>query len=82
VPQSVLEAIRMGMWDFDPGQRPTAHVRPTAAMPGTEEKLEVLAERLRLGLPLWHPQDRLSFDDGSNALAGRCSSSQTATRCV
>jgi hypothetical protein len=32
-------------------------------MPGTTEKLDVLAERLRLGLPLWHPRDRMSYDD-------------------
>ena len=36
----------------------------TAAMPGTNEKLNVLAERLRQGLPLWHPADRLSYDEG------------------
>jgi hypothetical protein len=64
VPQSVLEAIRMGQWDFDPGAAATAApVRPTGAMPGTSEKLDVLAERLRLGLPLWHPRDRMSYDD-------------------
>ena len=28
-------------------------------------KLDVLAERMRLGLPLWHPSDRRSFDDAS-----------------
>jgi hypothetical protein len=32
-------------------------------MPGTSAKLDVLAERLRLGLPLWHPRDRVSYDD-------------------
>lgn len=63
MPQSVLEAIRLGMWNFEPGHRPTLPVRPTAAMPGSQEKLEVLAERLRQGLPLWHPEDRLSYDD-------------------
>jgi hypothetical protein len=51
------------MWNFEPGHRPTLHVRPTGAMPGSQEKLEVLAERLRQGLPLWHPDDRLSYDD-------------------
>ena len=28
------------------------------AMPGTWEKVEVLAERIRTGLPLLHPCDR------------------------
>jgi hypothetical protein len=62
VPQSVLEAIRMGQWDFEPGAS-VSPVRPTGAMPGTTAKLDVLAERLRLGLPLWHPRDRVSYDD-------------------
>jgi hypothetical protein len=31
--------------------------RPTSAVPGTEEKVAVLAERARLGLSLWHPHD-------------------------
>jgi len=63
VPQSVLEAIRLGIWDFEPGKAPAVQVRPTGAMPGSQEKLEVLAERLRMGLPLWHPGDRVSYDD-------------------
>jgi hypothetical protein len=63
VPQSVLDAIRMGLWDFEPGAALATPVRPTGAMPGTSEKLDVLAERLRLGLPLWHPRDRMSYDD-------------------
>lgn len=30
---------------------------PTDAMPGSDEKLEVLEERARLGYALWHPDD-------------------------
>jgi hypothetical protein len=30
---------------------------PTRALPGTPEKIAVLAERLHLGLELWHPDD-------------------------
>jgi hypothetical protein len=56
----------MGIWDFEPrGSQPTAHTRPTAALPGSQEKLDVLAERLRQGMPLWHPADRISYDDES-----------------
>lgn len=66
MPQSVLDAIKLGLWDFEPGAGPTVDVRPTVAMPGTIEKLDVLAERLRMGLPLWHPQDRMSYDDGND----------------
>ncbi len=32
--------------------------QPTSEPPGTQQKLDVLAERERLGLPLWHEQDR------------------------
>jgi hypothetical protein len=30
---------------------------PTAALPGTPEKIAILGERARLGLSLWHPLD-------------------------
>jgi hypothetical protein len=67
VPNSVLEAIKMGIWDFDPGDCDVADYKSTAAMPGTEAKLAVLADRLRNGLPLWHPHDRRSYDDSDLA---------------
>ena len=63
MPRSVLEAIKQGDWNFEPtGQQPV-NLKATAAMPGTAEKLDVLAERLKLGLPLWHENDRQTFDD-------------------
>lgn len=64
MPSSILEAIKMGMWDFEPTQepRPGDGFTPTDALPGTENKLHVLAERVRLGLPLWHDKDRLHFE--------------------
>ena len=58
MPKSVLEAIKMGFWDFEPPEVPSCHFDGTDAMPGTREKLEVLAKRLQAGLPLWHPLDR------------------------
>jgi hypothetical protein len=62
VPRSILEAIKQGDWNFEPtGQAPVS-LNATAAMPGTVEKLDVLADRLQQGLPLWHPQDRLSYE--------------------
>jgi len=63
VPRSVLEAIRQGDWSFEPQNAQLAKQNATAALPGSTEKLDVLAERLRQGLPLWHPADRLSYDD-------------------
>ena len=63
MPRSVLEAIRQGDWSFEPQNAQPAKQDATAALPGSTEKLDVLAERLRQGLPLWHPADRLSYDD-------------------
>ena len=58
MPKSVLEAIKLGIWDFEPADAGPCDYDGTDAMPGTREKLEVLAERIKAGLPLWHPKDR------------------------
>jgi hypothetical protein len=59
----VLEAIKLGLWDFEPADINSDQFDRTDAMPGTEEKLEVLAARLQRGLPLWHPGDRDDLED-------------------
>jgi hypothetical protein len=58
VPKSVLEAIKMGIWDFEPADVEYARFEASNAMPGTREKLTALAERAQRGLPLWHVADR------------------------
>lgn len=63
MPTSVLEAIKVGVWDFEPQESVDEDFGATVALPGTDEKLAVLAERVRMGLPLWHPSDRLEYDD-------------------
>jgi len=63
VVKSVLEAIKQGMWDYEPEQVEEKRFRATRAMPGTGEKLEVLAARVRAGLPLWHGGDRTDYDE-------------------
>ncbi|MBQ9371090.1 MAG: hypothetical protein IJU03_02760 [Thermoguttaceae bacterium] len=35
---------------------------PTDAPAGSPAKVQVLAERVRKGLPLWHPEDRVSYN--------------------
>ncbi len=62
MPRSVLDAIRAGEWDYEPQPQASDGVEATKAIPGTPEKLDVLAERLRCGLPLWHPRDRLDYE--------------------
>lgn len=63
MPKSVLEAIKMGLWEFEPAEVGADQFDCTDAMPGTEEKLQVLAGRVQRGLPLWHPADRDDLED-------------------
>jgi hypothetical protein len=63
VPQSVLEAIKEGVWDYEPADADSNEYEATEALPGTDEKLNELARRVERGLPLWHPQDRRTFND-------------------
>jgi hypothetical protein len=62
----VLEAIRQGIWDFEPPPAERGQYPATQAVPGSDEKLEILAERVRMGLPLWHPSDRNHRIDSSD----------------
>ncbi|MBN2216914.1 MAG: hypothetical protein JW719_06025 [Pirellulales bacterium] len=58
MPKSVLEAIKLGFWEFEPPEIEGDYYPATGAMPGTKDKLKVMADRVRDGLPLWHPLDR------------------------
>ena len=61
--KNILEAIKSGEWDFEPRSVEDSQFDPTGAMPGTEEKLSVLAARVQAGLPLWNGNDRTEYDD-------------------
>ena len=63
MPSSVLEAVKQGVWDYEPRTLAAQEFRATGAMPGSSDKLSVLAERARQGLPLWHPSDRQDYDE-------------------
>jgi len=67
VPESVLDAIRQGQWDFEPSDVSENDYHSTGALPGSAEKIRELAERAQEGLPLWHPRDRRSYDDTEDA---------------
>lgn len=67
MPHSVLDAIKLGIWDFEPEDKDTSTYQSTGALPGTGAKLDILAQRVQSGLPLWHPKDRRSFDDSEGA---------------
>ncbi len=61
--KNVLEAIQKGDWYFEPQDVDPKLYPATTAIPGTDEKLAVLADRVRAGLPLWHASDRLDHDE-------------------
>ena len=63
MPISILEKIRMGQWDYEPPKVDDSCFSPTRALPGSHEKLNVLAERIQQGLPLWHSDDSRSYSD-------------------
>jgi hypothetical protein len=66
VPQSIIDAIKQGVWDYEPSEQVRESTDATQALPGTNAKLDVLATRVEQGLPLWHPRDRRSYDDNEN----------------
>lgn len=66
--ESVLDAIRQGQWNFEPESVKSSDYDSTEALPGSDEKITALATRALEGLPLWHPEDRQSFDDSEEAL--------------
>lgn len=61
--KSVLDAIKQGEWSYEPESVEEDKFKSTLAMPGTDEKLSVLAARVEAGLPLWHGSDRTEYDD-------------------
>lgn len=63
MPKSVLEAIKLGLWDFEPPAVEEQRYAACDAMPGTGEKVAMLAARVQGGLPLWHSDDRSEFDE-------------------
>jgi hypothetical protein len=56
--------------DFDPNST-SALFEPTDAPAGSPEKIEALRQRVLLGLPLWHPKDRVDFTGLTGAIRPR-----------
>ncbi|HLA84674.1 MAG TPA: hypothetical protein VJL29_07765 [Thermoguttaceae bacterium] len=44
---------------------------PTEAPAGSTAKLEMLAQRVEQGLPLWHPSDRCDYSGLTGAIRPR-----------
>ena len=69
--QNVFDAILETGHDEDFVPVVTNDFRPTDAPAGSPAKLEVLAERIRKGLPLWHPEDRVDYAGLTGAVRPR-----------
>jgi len=69
--RNVFDAILECGHDEDFVPEETDEFRPTEAPAGSQEKLEILAERVRRGLPLWHPSDRNDYSGLTGAVAPR-----------
>lgn len=59
--RNVFEAILKYGHDEDFVPRVDDEFIPTTAPAGSPEKLEMLAERVRSGHPLWHEEDRSDY---------------------
>jgi len=64
--KNVLDAIRGGDWSYEPEEVDPTCYEATSAFPGTEEKVAVMAARVRAGLPLWHQGDRTDYEEPGN----------------
>lgn len=72
-PENVFEAIiRYGDGDFSPMESADEELfYPTDAPAGSAEKIEELRRRVLLGLPLWHPEDRVDYGGLTGAVQPR-----------
>jgi hypothetical protein len=69
--KNVFEAILEFGHDEDFVPAATQEFRATNAPAGSVEKLETLARRIELGLPLWHPEDRADYSGLTGAVRPR-----------
>lgn len=61
--KSVMDAIANGDWTFEPKTTNPDEFQETDSLPGSEGKIHVMAQRAKQGLPIWHPEDRLVYND-------------------
>lgn len=61
--RTIFEALKHESQEtFEPATVSPENFEPTDAPPGSPEKMEVIAQRLRAGLPISHPRDRCAYD--------------------
>jgi hypothetical protein len=66
--RNVFEIIELYGHDENFEPQSTAEFVPTSAPAGSRQKLDILAERIQRGMPLWHPED--STDTAAGVLVG------------
>lgn len=69
--RNVFEAILECGHDEDFVPTETEDFVPTDAPAGSKDKIEVLAQRVMLGLPLWHDEDRSDYSGLTGAIRPR-----------
>jgi hypothetical protein len=68
---NVFEAILKYGHDEDFAPEASADFEATDAPAGSDEKIEVLRQRVALGMPLWHGSDRLDYSGLTGAVRPR-----------
>jgi hypothetical protein len=69
--RNVFEAIQKYGHDEDFNPSSSGDFSSTQAPAGSKEKLDVLAERILRGHPLWHPEDRPDYTGLTGAVRPR-----------
>lgn len=69
--RNVFEAILEFGHDEDFAPHESVEFVPTEAPAGSNEKLDILAQRIAMGVPLWHPDDRSDYSGLTGAVRPR-----------
>ena len=69
--RNVFEAILKYGHDEDFVPDTNGEFLPTEAPAGSRRKLDILAERVERGVPLWHPEDRPDYSGLTGAVRPR-----------
>jgi hypothetical protein len=69
--RNVFEAILEAGHDEDFAPTVTEEFTATEAPAGSAEKLEIMARRVQMGVPLWHPEDRGDYSGLTGAVRPR-----------
>ena len=68
--RNVFEIIELYGHDENFEPHTTDEFVPTNAPAGSKEKLEILAERIQRGMPLWHPEDQTDSPSDESVFVG------------